>query len=81
MARIVAELQAQKEAPTGQYTVDCARVPTFSDLSLVLNSVTYTIEPKDYVYKSGNGKCYIRFRAHEDKEAQTWVLGLPLLTR
>lgn len=81
MAGILAELQAQKENATGQFSVQCSRVASFSDLSLVLNGVTYTIQPADYVYKSGNGKCYIRFRAHEDKEAQTWILGLPLLTR
>lgn len=81
MAGIVAELQAQKEGTTGQYFVQCSRVQSFSDLSLVLDGVTYTIEPNDYVYKSGNGKCYVRIRAHEDKEAQTWILGLPLLTR
>ncbi|KAH7711305.1 aspartic protease [Aphelenchoides avenae] len=80
--QILAELNAVKEDATGLYTVDCSSVTTFTDLTLVINGVTYAVPSSEYTYRSSaNGKCYVRFGYRKNQGGKRWVLGLPFLHR
>lgn len=64
------------------YTVNCSQVSSFDDFMLKMNVVYYATKPFSYVYKSAaDGKCYLRFSAHDEEGSGTdsFSLGLPFL--
>ena len=47
-----------------QYTIDCSLIPTLPDLTIVLNGVTYTLTPQQYILEvtaAGETECISGF--------------------
>ncbi|KAJ2798223.1 aspartic proteinase precursor [Coemansia helicoidea] len=66
------EINARRNSD-GQYTVDCATVPSLPSLSLTFGGVKYTLDAKDYVLNV-EGQCISGFVDTLNSD-QKWLIG------
>jgi len=70
-------LGATKMPVTGEWTIDCDKVPGLPDISFTLNSVSYTLTGKDYVLEIDQGgakMCLSGFMGMTLPD-NLWILG------
>ena len=60
MAEMLNTQIGAKKSWNGQYTVDCAKVPSLPDLTLTFNGKPYTLKGTDYVLEV-QGTCMSSF--------------------
>ncbi|KAJ2806742.1 aspartic proteinase precursor [Coemansia helicoidea] len=76
VANILNEKIGAKKNSAGQYTVDCATVPSLPSFSLTFGGVDYTLDAKDYVLNV-QGQCISGFVGVDSANpaTQTWIIG------
>lgn len=69
-------LMGAREAPNGQYTVDCAVVPGLPELSFTLNGKVYPLKGPDYILQL-QGLCISPFLGMDLNipGGDLWILG------
>ncbi|KAF5369929.1 hypothetical protein D9758_001011 [Tetrapyrgos nigripes] len=64
----------------GQYTVDCAKVPTLPDLSFYFGGKPYTLKGTDYILEV-SGTCMSSFTGLDIPGTPLWIIGDVFLRR
>jgi saccharopepsin len=63
----------------GQYTVDCAKVPSLPDLSFYFGGKPYVLKGTDYILEV-SGTCMSSFTGLDIPGAPLWIIGEPFFT-
>jgi saccharopepsin len=65
----------------GQYTVDCAKVPTLPELSFFFDGKAYPLEGKDYILEV-QGTCISSFTGMDINlpGGALWIIGMLFMT-
>jgi len=58
----------------GEYTIDCAKVPTLSDLEFTINKKVYKVPGKDLVIQA-SGTCLFALMGMDIPTGPKWILG------
>jgi saccharopepsin len=66
-----------KKSWNGQYTVDCAKVPSMPDLSLYFNGEAYPLKATDYILDL-QGTCVSAFTGMDINipGGDLWIVGM-----
>ena len=77
MAEMLNTQIGAKKSWNGQYTVDCAKVPSLPDLTLYFNGKPYTLKGTDYVLEV-QGTCISSFTGLDINlpgGGSLWIVG------
>ncbi|KAG0328425.1 Vacuolar protease A [Podila humilis] len=76
LAEMINTQLGAKKGYTGQYTIDCALVPSLPDFSFFFGKKKYTLTGSDYILNAG-GSCVSGFMGMDlpDSLSDIWIVG------